>query len=1016
MTFGVPKLSLPQAKRLRVVMTAIGAVLVLLIGTLGVVSTQQILAVSNGIRLINETTGPLYTDALRASAALQHVNSLSRNLIDECFNRTGADVSRSVFALRNADFADIEAFRLHAEKVRLDELGRNLIGAQDELVAIQRQIIDVCDARQANRERLLQAESEIRVSLTRLDIAVAGLLEQSDKTISGSLDDAERVFRQTHGMDNELLRLGTILVGDWPLVRGSYDLRLHAQKLRDSLLGDAYPASSQSLALVIQGQVEELTALRRHVLKITPWLKSRGQSDRVQHLEKTLSRISDELIGMNGLRDVLMQNVHIGERVLTTTRLLRLNEYRLSKMLQKLAIWAKLENQDSVEQISQKIDTSLVTIIGVAAFAALACIAAVLAFGVLVTRPIEKLTACVRRLRSEGGYAHHLPERLLSRPDEIGSLATSFDNLMRSLERARLDLLAASRVEVQQQFDRLKAAIESIPQGILLTGPDERILLANGNFRVLFGLAEEDVQPGTELQTVIARCRENGAVVLADDNERTAELHPHFFLSSQRIVSIRGERTIVVTTAITPEGGTVAVHEDVTERRRQEEKISYLAHHDALTGLPNRVLFREQLVETLAACQTSGAAAALLYLDLDQFKTVNDTLGHPIGDRLLIAVAERLREELGDSGHVARLGGDEFAVLLVDRSSPTRAAELADRIIAAIGEPYDISGHCIFIGVSIGIANAPVDGDDADLLMKHADMALYRAKQDGRNVHRFFEGAMDKEIQARRELEIDLRHALASDEFLLHFQPLFNLQDGQIEGFEALLRWPHPRLGFISPAEFIPIAEETGLISGIGTWVLRKACQEAAKWPSHVRVAVNVSPVQFRTRTLVLEVIAALGASGLSANRLEIEITEGVLLQDTDATLSILSDLQRLGVRIAMDDFGTGYSSLSYLRKFRFDKVKIDRAFVQDVHKGDDKLAVVRAVTGLCTSLGIATTAEGVESEEQLLALKAEGCTQAQGYFTGRPIPAEQAIALLLQQELMGMSVQSFGAPAVAGN
>jgi diguanylate cyclase (GGDEF)-like protein/PAS domain S-box-containing protein len=1016
MKFDVPKLTLPKAKNLRVVMTGIGAVLILLIGTLGFVSTQQILAVSYGIRVINETTGPLYTDALRASAALQQINVLSRNLMDECFYRPNSDPSSAMFALRNADYSDIDAFRKHAQTVRLDELGRSLDEAQKQLVVVQRQIIDVCEAHLRNRERRGQAENAVRFSLTRLDVGVASLMEQSDKTISGNLDDAERIFRQTQGMDNELMRLGTVLVGDWPLVRGSYDLRLHGQKLRDSLLGDAYPVSHYGLAPVLQGQVEQLSALRGQVQKIAPWLQTRGQQERVRHLNAILSQISDELIGLNGLREILVQRIQIDEQVLAVSRVLRLSEYRLSKMLQKLVIWAKLENQDSVEQITQRLDSSLVTILAVAAFAVLACIGAVLAFGALVTRPIEQLTSSVRRLRNDGGYKHHLPEQLLNRPDEIGSLATSFDHLMLTLEQARLDLLAASRVEVQQQFDRLKSAVESIPQGILLTGPDERIILANDNFRELFGLAESDVFPGTALADVIARCRQNGAVVVVDEHERTDEVVPSFFLSSQRIVSVSGERTIVVTTALTPEGGSVAVHEDVTERRRQEERIAYLAHHDALTGLPNRVQFRDQLVEALSMSRSGGETAALLYLDLDQFKTVNDTLGHPIGDKLLISVADRLRNQLSDRDHVARLGGDEFAVLLAGRTTAAQAADLANRIISAIGEPFDISGQFIFIGVSIGIAMAPVDADDADLLMKHADMALYRAKQDGRNVYRFFETAMDKEMQTRRELEIDLRHALVNEEFQVHYQPLFNLQGGQIEGFEALLRWPHPRQGFISPAEFIPIAEETGLISGIGSWVLRQACLEAAKWPKHIRVAVNVSPVQFRTRTLVLEVIAALGASGLSANRLEIEITEGVLLQDTEATLSILSELQRLGVRIAMDDFGTGYSSLSYLRKFRFDKVKIDRAFVQDLNKGQDKLAVVRAVTGLCTSLGIATTAEGVESEEQLLALKAEGCTQAQGYYTGRPMPASQATALLMQQEVMGMSVQSFGAPAVAGS
>ncbi|NBN63403.1 EAL domain-containing protein [Microvirga tunisiensis] len=1008
----MPQLTFPKAKRLRVVMTGIGGFLVLLIGIVGFVSTQQIFSVAAGIRLINERTGPLYTDALRASAAMQQINSIARNLIDECFHRTGSEVERAAFALRNADFSDIEAFRRHAQRVQLEELGRSLQMAKAELQGVHREILAVCEDYQVNREARVGIEQRIEFSLTRFEVSINALMEQSSHTIAGELDTAERAFRSVTGMENELARLGTILVGDWPLLRGAYDLRLQARKLRDSLLGDSYPQSTAGVTPVVEEQLEALTALRRELRNVSPWLESRGMGARVRHIQSILGAISTDLTDVHGLRENLLQGAQIDTRMQSTARQLRLSEYRLTKILQKLAIWAKLQNQASTEEITRKIDHSVPAILGAVSFAALACIGAVLAFSLLVTRPIEHLTAHVRRLRAEGRSESELPQSLLTRPDEIGSLATSFDGLMRTLDQARLDLLAASRVEVQQQFDRLTSAVESIPQGVLLTGPDERIILANDNFRELFGLSVADVRPGTSLQQVIDRCRENGAVVLADDTERGAGVTPHFFLSSQRIVSMKGERTIVVTTALTPEGGTVAVHEDVTERKRQEERIAYLAHHDALTGLPNRVLFRDQIGEALAHCLASGDPSALLYLDLDQFKTVNDTLGHPIGDRLLVAVAERLRQALGERDHVARLGGDEFAILLAGRTDGHRAAEIADQIIAAIGQPFDIGGQFIFIGVSIGIAIAPADGEDADLLMKHADMALYRAKQDGRNIHRFFEPSMDSAIKARRELEIDLRQALANDEFRLHFQPLFNLQDGQIEGFEALLRWPHPRHGNVSPAEFIPVAEETGLISAIGTWVLRHACQEAARWPKDTRVAVNVSPVQFRTRTLVLDVIAALGASGLSPNRLEIEITEGVLLHDTDATLSILADLQRLGVRIAMDDFGTGYSSLSYLRKFRFDKVKIDRAFIQDIHKGQDKLAVVRAVTGLCTSLGIATTAEGVESEEQLLALKAEGCTQAQGFYTGRPMPAEQALALLHQQEVMGMSVQSFGAPS----
>jgi diguanylate cyclase (GGDEF)-like protein len=388
---------------------------------------------------------------------------------------------------------------------------------------------------------------------------------------------------------------------------------------------------------------------------------------------------------------------------------------------------------------------------------------------------------------------------------------------------------------------------------------------------------------------------------------------------------------------------------------------------------------------------------AILYIDLDHFKAVNDTLGHPVGDRLLVMASGRLCACLRDDDPVARLGGDEFAVVLNSARGREEAAALAERIIQSLGQPYDIDGQHAAIGVSIGIALAPRDGEDTDSLMKSADLALYRAKRDGRNTHCFFEPEMDERVQERRALEIALRKAIASESLELHYQPLVNIQTGQVEEFEALLRWNDPVRGQISPAVFIPLAEETSLINEISSWVLRRACKDAAAWPSHVRVAVNISPLSFRTRSLPLIVITALDESGLRPDRLELEITEGVLLSDTESTLQTLSQLQNIGVRIAMDDFGTGYSSLSYLRKFNFDKIKIDRSFVNALDHTKDSRAIIRAVSGLCTSLGIEITAEGVETEEQLHTLREEGCTQVQGYLLGRPGPASSVASYFEQ-------------------
>jgi diguanylate cyclase (GGDEF)-like protein/PAS domain S-box-containing protein len=437
---------------------------------------------------------------------------------------------------------------------------------------------------------------------------------------------------------------------------------------------------------------------------------------------------------------------------------------------------------------------------------------------------------------------------------------------------------------------------------------------------------------------------------------------------------------------------------DVTERKQAEARIEHMAHHDALTGLPNRVLFHQRLGEALSRIRRGGGSLAVLCLDLDQFKSVNDTLGHPVGDALLKTVAQRLDHCVRDTDMVARLGGDEFAIILPTIDGPHDAEQTASKVIDVLGQPYEIQGHEVVVGASIGIAIAPGDGDAADALLRNADMALYRAKGDGRGRFNFFEPEMDRRIQLRRTLELDLRKAFQNGEFELYYQPLINLDSGEVSGFEALLRWRHPERGMVPPAEFIPLAEEIGLITPLGEWVLRTACAEAMTWPAHVKVAVNLSPVQFKSRNLVQAVLTALAYSRLPATRLELEITESVLLGETEANLAMLHQLRGLGVHISMDDFGTGYSSLSYLRSFPFDKIKIDQSFVRELAERPDCMAIIRAVVGLGTSLGIATTAEGVETPEQLERLRAEGCTEVQGFLFSPPRRASDVAKLLADQ------------------
>jgi diguanylate cyclase (GGDEF)-like protein len=442
-------------------------------------------------------------------------------------------------------------------------------------------------------------------------------------------------------------------------------------------------------------------------------------------------------------------------------------------------------------------------------------------------------------------------------------------------------------------------------------------------------------------------------------------------------------------------GGWVATFEDITEWQAAQEQISHMARHDALTNLPNRTLFREQLEKALRLAKRNDQLAVLC-LDLDHFKDINDSLGHPVGDALLKEVARRLGECITDHDTVARLGGDEFAIVqFCTDCEPSAVALLASHVVEKVSEPYEIAGHQLVIGVSIGISLAPEDGKNPDELLKKADLALYRAKEDGRGTYRFFETGMDARAQARRILELDLRAALQRGEFEVYYQPIRDVAKDVVVAFEALVRWNHSLRGMISPVNFIPLAEETGLIVPLGDWVLRQACMDATGWSREVGVAVNLSPVQFKNPNLVSSVKEALKASGLPAHRLELEITESVLLQNSEATLSVLHELRGFGVRISLDDFGTGYSSLSYLRSFPFDKIKIDRSFVSELATRDDSMAIVRAVTGLGKSLGIVTTAEGVETDAQFELLRQEGCTQAQGYLFSPPRPAAEVETML---------------------
>jgi diguanylate cyclase (GGDEF)-like protein len=434
---------------------------------------------------------------------------------------------------------------------------------------------------------------------------------------------------------------------------------------------------------------------------------------------------------------------------------------------------------------------------------------------------------------------------------------------------------------------------------------------------------------------------------------------------------------------------------EIADREESQARSQYLAYHDSLTGLGNRLLFKEQLEEALKDVSVASHPLAVLFLDLDGFKAVNDTLGHSIGDLLLKSVATKLRDILPRTDRIARLGGDEFAILQISAAQPGSSIALAEKIIEVVGQPNSIDGHDVTVGASVGIAVARPGDMNTENFLKSADLAMYSAKSDGRGTYRMFDPEMDAIVQARRLLERDMRTALAQDGFRLFYQPLVNLQTKKVTAFEALMRWQHPERGMVPPSDFIPVAEEMGLIVQLGDWALRQACAEATEWPDEICVSVNLSPLQFSKGNLVSSVMSALASAGLPASRLELEITESVLLEKSERNITILNQLRDLGVRISMDDFGTGYSSIGYLRSFPFDKIKIDQSFVRDLLVDEGSLAIVRAIAGLGVSFGMITTAEGVETEEQMRCLNLEGCIEVQGYLYSRPVPADEIVGVL---------------------
>ena len=802
----------------------------------------------------------------------------------------------------------------------------------------------------AVRDRFHAAASTLESGLSEIVQRRSGT-STSDRKAVQSLDEVIRKFTEARELVTRVLTAGALP-----------DLQSQ-QAAIDRFLGSLPPAIAGLKAQI--RQPDDILSLAR--------------------LDAPLATLRATLAGQDGLiarkRDMLTATALLAER----DRSLDEIEGRYNDVLADVADAVQQRNEQSVLQTAGIILNGRIAVFTLTAVAGLLAIAAAFFLTVSICGPLERLTRHLRGMRKGGDLAEITDSGLLSAGDELGALSRTFNIMIRELEDARRELIAKSEAEISKQIERMDVALANMSQGLVMYDQDQRLIISNARYAEIYGLSADQLRPGMTFAQIL-ELRVTAGTYHGEPGTYVGRLTAgdRNGLASDTVVELQNGRIVQILRRPLKTGGWVATHEDITARRQIEAKIAHMAHHDVLTNLPNRILFGKRMEESLARTER-GETIAVLCLDFDHFKTVNDTLGHSIGDALLRAATERLLGCVRETDTVARLGGDEFAVIQVALEGPHEAGALAERIVERMAAPFILDAHQVVIGTSVGIALAPNDGLAADDLLKKADLALYRAKSDGRSAYRFFEPDMDASMQARRRLELELRNALGAGQFELHYQPLVNLDTGQISSFEALLRWRHPERGDIAPSEFIPLAEEIGVIIPIGEWVIHQACRDAANWPSHIHIAVNLSPVQFKSRKLVETITLALTNSGLPATRLELEITESVLLNDSEVTLTTLRRIKALGVRISMDDFGTGYSSLSYLRSFPFDRIKIDRSFIRDIGESEDCVAIVRAVTSLGASLGMATIAEGVETAEQLEKLRKEGCTEVQGFYLGSP-------------------------------
>jgi len=971
---------------------ALGVGLTLLAACLsGLNAVYNVRKVAASVNFSAVAASPLLIGVISLSESNQKLQGIFDPVMKNCAGLEGAsnylEQSQASQATKLAMLT-----KLAAQANAGTELGRYEFSAR-KIFKTRRALLDICHRATNARSHVAMAVSSMRSTTDLISVAASVKIIELEHSIADE-------WRRSTG--NVLSPTRTAMVGavemnarlrqSWLWLKDFYRLKILVAELVNvgTMLGDA--GRTYDLERMRRGYWIKIQSLQQNVVDLASYYRHRGRMPEYD----ALSDLIDDAKRVSHLNEASIFNSQAA--LIETERVKQSLVLRLQREQGQYSV-ALLNIMDVAQRINRnaQIRTGQQADLANWEIAASVIAGSILAFFIgwyfrrTVTTPIEALTVNIGQIGlTMPGDFDVIDKKLMARRDEIGDLANQFALTLQALANARRELQETSRAEISLQRDRLHGAIENMPQGLYMLDRDGRIIIANRRLYEIYNLENRGGLLGMSVDDFIGLCRRIGAGVhrtLSDHVLSDVQTQGGTYQTSQKVVELDDSRVMTITVMRLPDGGFVVTHEDITDKQAASEKIAHMAMHDSLTNLANRTLFRIHIGEQALLARQGDAA--LLFLDLDRFKIVNDTLGHPVGDALLVQVAERLRSVLDHTCFAARLGGDEFAVYQTGAAQPEGAAQLATRIIERISRPFDIGGHQIVIGTSVGIAIPPRDGVDADELSKNADLALYCAKQEGRGQYRFFETSMDRRMRDWRQMEHDLREAIATEQFQLHYQPIVSLGGRQIFGFEALIRWDHPERGFIPPAEFIPVAEEAGLITALGAWILETACAQAVQWPADISVAVNISPLQFNSGHLPLTVVTALSKSGLDPRRLTLEITEGVFLNDTEQTMAALGEIRALGVQFAMDDFGTGYSSLSYIRKFPFNKIKIDQSFVRGMGDDSESLAIVRAVINLCNDLGMLTVAEGVETVAQADALRLMGCGLAQGYLFGRPIPGD---------------------------